>query len=112
MFATIAGNTAAFDEDAARVAFNNHCRTCHSVKKDDHRLGPSMYGIYGASGGQAKGYRGYSGSLTGVTWDERTLDRFIADPASVATSTNMIFPPVADPDERQRIIDFLKSLRR
>lgn len=92
------------------IAFNTHCRTCHSTRPNDHRLGPSLAGIFGAKAGVAKGYGGYSGALAGLTWDEETLDRFISDPASLATSTNMIYPPVTDPTERRKIIAFLKSL--
>lgn len=97
-------------DDDRKLSFNNHCRTCHSFKSGDNRLGPSMYGIFGAKAGQVEGYRGYSGSLTDITWDEATLDKFIANPASVSTSTNMIFPPVADAAERKKIIEFLKSI--
>lgn len=91
------------------IAFNNHCRKCHSIKKDDHRLGPSLHGIVGKKAGQAQGAANYSGSLGDITWDEATLDKFIADPTSVALNTNMIYPPVKDPMERKAIIDFLKS---
>lgn len=104
----------AFAEDAenSKIAFNTHCRTCHSLKQDDNRLGPTVFGIVGKPAGQAAGYRGYSGGLTGITWDEATLDRFIADPASVSSSTNMIYPPVSDAGERRRIIAFLKTLKK
>jgi cytochrome c len=97
------------DDDENKIAYNNHCRTCHSFRKDDNRLGPSMYGIFGAQAGQVKGYRGYSGGLVNFTWDEATLDRFIANPASISTGTNMVSPPVADAAERGKIIRFLKS---
>ena len=100
----------AADDEAAKIAFNNHCRTCHSFRKDDNRLGPSMHGIYGAKSGRARGYRNFSGSLSDIVWDEAMLDRFIANPASVSTSTNMIFPPVSDAAERAKIIAFLKSI--
>jgi len=98
------------NDDSPKIAFNNHCRTCHSFKSGDNRLGPSMFGIFGANAGQVAGYRGYSGGLDGITWDEATLDKFIANPTSVSTSTNMIFPPVADAAERRKIIEFLKSI--
>lgn len=101
----------AADADDAKVAFNNHCRTCHSFKPDDNRLGPTVFGIVGARAGQVAGYRGYSGGLTGITWDEATLDHFLADPASVSSSTNMIYPPIANAAERRRIIEFLKTLK-
>ena len=99
-------------DDENKLAFNTHCRTCHSFKKDDNRLGPTMYGIFGAKAGQVKGYRGYSGSLSDITWDEPTLEKFIANPASVSTSTNMIFPPVSSASERGKIIAFLKSISK
>ena len=101
---------ASAEDDTAGLAFNNHCRTCHSIKKGDNRLGPSMYGIYGAQAGRVEGYRGYSGGLTGLVWDEATLDRFIANPAAISSGTNMITPPVSDPTERKKIIQFLKSI--
>jgi hypothetical protein len=34
----------------------------------------------------------------------------IADPASISTSSNMIFPPVAEAAERKKIIEFLKTI--
>ena len=97
------------DSDERQVAFNTHCRNCHSVKKGDNRLGPSLYGIVNAKAGQVAGYKGYSGSLKGFTWDEATLDAFIANPASVSPNTSMIYPPLADGAKRKKIIEFLKS---
>jgi len=34
--------------DPGRLAFNNNCRTCHSTKEGDNRLGPSLAHIVGA----------------------------------------------------------------
>lgn len=100
------------DDADGKIAFNNHCRTCHSPRPGDNRLGPSMYDIFGAEAGKVPGFRGYSGGLSGFNWDEAMLDKFIANRTSVSTSTNMIFPPVADPAERRKIIAYLKTLRR
>jgi len=91
------------------MAFNKHCRNCHSFKPDDNRIGPSLHGIVGKPAGQVKGYGKYSGALSGITWDEATLDKFITDPQSVAPGTNMSYPPVHDAAERKKIIEFLKS---
>lgn len=107
---TCVSHGASADDGANKVAFNNHCRNCHSFKQGDNRLGPSMYGVYGANSGQVSGFRNYSGTLTGVVWDEATLDRFIADPASISAGTTMNYPHVADPRERAKIIAFLKSI--
>ena|SRR5688572_13078050 len=102
---------AAEEEDAGQVAFNTHCRSCHSVKPDDNRLGPTLHNIFGAQAGQAKGFANYSGSLTSeITWDEATLDKFITDPKSLASNTTMTpFAGIQDAEQRKLIIDYLKA---
>jgi cytochrome c len=103
---------AAADEDL-EITFNDHCRECHSFLKGDNRLGPSLYGVVGRKAGLEPGY-GYTQSLkdSGVTWDEPTLDKWIANPGAVVPGNGMS-PPyggVADPEIRKRIIAFLKTL--
>ena len=98
--------------DEGMIAFNNHCRNCHSFKADDNRIGPSLHGIVGKPAGQVKGYGKYSGALDGLTWDEATLDKWIADPGSVIPGNGMS-PPysgIDDPAIRKRIIAFLKAI--
>ena len=93
-------------------AFNNHCRTCHSVKESDNRLGPSLNKVIGRKAGTAPGYSNYSQGLksSGVTWDEATLDKFITNPDAVVPNNNMKpFKGVTDATARAKIIAFLKS---
>lgn len=106
-----AGSPPAAEEDAGEVAFNTHCRTCHSVKPDDNRLGPTLHGIYGAPAGQVKDFGNYSGQLTAeLTWDDATLDKFIANPSAIASSTTMKpFAGIQDAEQRKLIIGFLKT---
>jgi cytochrome c len=95
-----------------KAAFNNHCRTCHSAKEGDNRLGPSLAGIIGAKAGTRPGYANYSGAMkgAGITWDEATLDRFIANPDEVVPNNNMKpFKGVPDAAVRKRIIAAMKS---
>lgn len=94
------------------AAFNNNCRTCHSVKEGDNRLGPSLHNIYGAKAGSSSAYANYSQGLksSGVVWNDTTLDKFIENPEQVIPNNNMKpFKGVADPAVRKQIIDFLKS---
>ena len=94
------------------AVFNNHCRTCHSVKEGDNRLGPSLYKIYGAKAGSVAGYANYSQSMktSGVTWDEATLDRFIENPEQVVPNNNMKpYKGIPDPAVRRQIVDYFKS---
>jgi len=95
-----------------QAAFNNHCRTCHTAKEGDNRLGPSLHGIVGAKAGSQAGYPNYSGALkgSGITWDAATLDRFIANPEEVVPNNNMKpFKGVPDPSVRKRIVEYLGS---
>jgi cytochrome c len=100
--------------DEGQAAFNNYCRTCHSTVAHDNRLGPSLHQIFGARAGTVSGYTGYSRGLSssGITWDEATLDAFIANPDSVVPNNNMKpFNGIRDDAVRARIIAFLKAQR-
>ena len=45
-----------------------------------------------------------------LTWDEATLDKFIASPDSVVQSNNMKpFNGITDAATRKHIVEFLKS---
>lgn len=99
-------------EGAGKAAFNNNCRTCHSLKPGDNRLGPSLGGIVGAKAGSRPDYPNYSGAMkgAGITWDEQTLDRFITNPEEVVPNNNMKpFKGVPDPAVRKNIIEALKD---
>ena len=97
---------------AGPEAFNSNCRTCHSTQPGDNRLGPSLNKVIGRKAGTAPGYSNYSNSLktSAITWDETTLDKFIAAPDAVVPNNNMKpFNGVRDAAVRAKIIAFLKS---
>jgi cytochrome c len=103
---------AAAPAEEGKVAFNNLCRTCHTVKAGDNRLGPSLHGVFGAKAGQSSPGYGYSQSLrqSGVTWDEATLDRWIQNPDSVIPNNNMKpYNGLSDPAVRKKIIAYLQK---
>lgn len=94
-----------------QTAFNNACRTCHTTKPGDNRLGPSLHGVVGRQSGMAEGFQ-YSSALGDgkITWDEATLDKFLANPDGVAPGNNMKpFTNISDANDRKRIIEFLKT---
>lgn len=95
-----------------QVAFNNACRTCHSMREGDHRLGPSLHGIVGRKAGSAEGYQ-FSSAMEGaeLVWDEATLDDFIANPNQVVPGNRMQpFGGIDDAQQRGEIIAYLKSI--
>jgi cytochrome c len=101
-------------QEASNQAFNNACRTCHSTKDGDNRLGPNLHGILGRKAGSLPGYN-YSSAMKGAgfDWNEEKLDRFMAHPDEVVPGNNMKpFGGVASADDRAQIIAFLRSTGR
>src|SRR3954454_10856742 len=89
-FALFLATIPARADDDGQLLFNNACRTCHSMKDGDNRLGPNLHAIVGRKSGALTNY-GYSHSMAtaDLVWDKATLDRFIADPESVVRGNKM-----------------------
>ncbi len=107
----VMGATPAISQDDGQTAFNNNCRTCHTMKAGDNRQGPSLAGIVGRKAGSVEGYA-FSASMkqSGVVWDEATLDQFITDPEKVVSGTTMKpYGGITDAAVRKAIIEFLKT---
>jgi cytochrome c len=107
----LAGLAMSATQDGGQLQFNNACRTCHSVKEGDNRLGPNLHGIVGRQAGSLPDYA-YSESMknAGLIWDEPALDRFLADPEGVVRGNKMKpFGGIASAEERAKLIAYLKS---
>jgi cytochrome c len=87
------------------------CAACHSAD-GTNGLGPSFKGVYGRKSGTGNGFT-YSAAMrkSGVTWDDKSLDAFIADPQKAIPGNVMAFPGVADEKQRAEIIDYLKTVK-
>jgi cytochrome c len=97
---------------SGQLVFNNTCRTCHTTKEGDNRLGPHLFKIVGRKAGSLPDY-GYSGSLRSAdfVWDEENLDRFIANPDEMVPGNRMKpYSGLASIDDRARIVSFLRSV--
>jgi len=104
------------NEDVAsgQLLFNNVCRTCHSIREGDNRLGPHMRGIIGRKAGSLPNYS-YSNAMRGAdfVWDEENLERFIANPDETVPGNNMKpYGGLASAESRAKLIAFLKTLTR
>lgn len=106
---------AARGEDATspeELAFNNHCRECHTVDRGDNRLGPTLYDVVGRKAGSLAGFPNFSSAVqdSGIVWDAASLDKWIADPEAFLPDNNMRpFAGVTDAKERALIISYLES---
>lgn len=96
----------------AELAFNNHCRECHSADKGDNRLGPALFGIIGRKAGTVPGYGNTSAAVkdSGVVWTAATLNQWITNPDAFLPGNNMHpFAGVDDAAQRALIIQYLES---
>ncbi|MDA9467319.1 c-type cytochrome [Bradyrhizobium sp. CCBAU 53415] len=77
-------------DDTDQQSFNNSCRTCHSVKEGDNRLGPNLNKIVGRKAGALPDYN-YSPSMkdAGFVWDQDKLTRFMVKPDEVVSGNKM-----------------------
>jgi cytochrome c len=99
------------DSDAGQLLYNNACRTCHTLKQGDNRLGPNLHAIVGRKSGSLDGYH-YSDSMakSDLVWDKATLDRFIADPQSVVRGNKMQpYGGIASAEDRAKIIAYMEA---
>jgi cytochrome c len=99
------------DGQDGQILYNNACRTCHTLREGDNRLGPNLHKIMGRKAGSLANY-GYSSALKGadLTWDKATLDRFIANPDQVVSGHSMRpYGGIASAEERAKIIAFLEA---
>src|ERR1051325_9246552 len=109
--AVMMSDAASAQDDPGQIIFNNACRTCHTVKEGDNRLGPSLARVVGRKAGSLEGYQ-YSDAMkkSGVTWDEATLDRFIENPEAVVHGNNMKpYAGMTAANDRAAIIAYLKA---
>ena len=83
------------------------CQACHALAVD--RVGPRHCGLFGRLAGSVPGY-GYSPAMkaSGITWNDKTLDRFLTKPLSVVPGSTMTYDGIADPKDRADLIAYLQ----
>ena len=93
--------------------FNNACRTCHSIREGDNRLGPNLFKIIGRRAGALPGYN-YSSAMKNAdfVWDEAKLTRFIANPDEIVPGNKMLpYGGLASAEDRERVVNFLLRMK-
>jgi cytochrome c len=87
------------------------CSVCHSTDSTNG-VGPSLQGIVGRKAGTSAGFR-YSRAMKAakITWDDKQLDDYLADPQKVVPGNVMPFSGLADATQRADVIAYLKTLK-
>jgi cytochrome c len=90
-------------------ALYGRCLACHALEQD--RVGPRHCGVVGRKAGSVPDFE-YSEAMkrSGLTWDAKTLDRFLANPMKVVPGTTMTYAGISDPSERADLIAYLRTI--
>lgn len=103
-----AATAAVKGDPAAGETIYARCLACHALSYD--RTGPRHCGLFGRRAGSVKDFA-YSDAMkrSNIVWNEKTLDRFLANPPKVVPGTAMGYAGVTDPTERADLIAYLKQ---
>jgi cytochrome c len=87
------------------------CAACHSLSPDQNMTGPSLAHLWGRKAGTLSSFDRYSPALksANLTWNDTTLDRWIADPQRLVPGNQMTFPGIKDARQRTDLLAFLKE---
>jgi cytochrome c len=88
--------------DAARgaIVVRVRCSACHFTNRPEHKLGPSLLGIYNRAP-----------TISGIPfkrWDAKALDAWLSGPRKVKINTTMVLPPLRTQD-REDVIAYFKA---
>jgi cytochrome c len=95
-------------KDSGKDLFDRRCAGCHAVDRD--KEGPRLQGVYGRTAGSVDSFQ-YSEALkkSKITWDADSLEKWLADPASLVPNNDMTYH-VEKAGERRAIIAYLKEI--
>lgn len=104
--APIPATPAAGDPNTGEAVYSR-CLACHALAYN--RTGPKHCGLFGRRAGTAPGFD-YSAAMkrSRFVWNEKSLDRFLANPTKVVPGTAMGYAGVTDGQERADLIAYLR----
>lgn len=100
-------------ENGAKIA--RKCQVCHSFEQGGkNKVGPHLWGVYNRPVAHVDGFK-YSPAFSkkqaeGMTWDEKNLSAYLADPRGFIKGNKMAFAGVKNEQERADVIEYLKTL--
>jgi cytochrome c len=86
------------------------CHACHSLERGAQGVGPGLHGVFGRRAGELDDFR-YSPALkrSGITWTEKTLDAYIADPQKAVPANRMPYAGMPEARDRADLIMYMQE---
>lgn len=105
-----AGPALADGDAAAGEKLFVKCKTCHTLEAGKNKVGPSLAGLMGRAAASLADFN-YSDAMkaSGLTWDETTLNEYLADPKGKIPGNKMVFPGMKKDEDRANLIAYLKT---
>ncbi len=87
------------------------CAACHSLTPGMHLSGPSLAELWGKRAASVAEFTRYTPALkkSGTSWDEDTLNAWLAAPGAMVPGTTMTFRGIRDDTTRGNLIAFLRQ---
>jgi cytochrome c len=90
----------------------NQCKACHKVEAGKHGVGPSLAGVFGKKAGTTDGFKfSEPHKASGLTWDEATLTKYLADPKGTVPGNKMAFAGLKKPEDLAAVVAYLKTVK-
>lgn len=107
--ATPAGPDPALVKAGAKVF--KKCKACHKMAAGKHGVGPSLNGIFGQPAAKVAGFSKSSKAMkkSGLTWDQATLEQFLAKPRKMVKGTKMAFSGLKKEKDRKAVIAYIRA---
>lgn len=109
LIAAVSPAQAAGNPEEGKKAFAK-CRACHQLDAGKNAVGPSLAKLFGRKSGTVEGFK-YSDAMKAkaITWDEKTIGEYIADPKGYIPGNKMVFPGIKKESELADLIAYLKD---
>jgi cytochrome c2 len=110
--ASLLGATAHASGDAARGAdiFRQNCSSCHSQQPGKNLVGPTLFSVVGRPAASIADFP-YSAAMksSGIVWTTDHLVAFLKAPRKYLPGVKMMFPGLADEQDRENVVAFLAT---
>ena len=106
--------SAAKAQDTARgQKLFEECAACHSTKAGETGVGPSLAGALSRKAGENPDFR-YSPAMrrSGITWNQKSLLEFIADPQKMVPDNRMPYSGLPDAKSRADLVAYLMTVMK